>query len=177
MLSATVPLGHENIERQYIITPKKFLILHTLSMGIYTVWWVYKVWRFLIQRNDSNANAALRTVFEIVYFIPRCTQILRLAKSRGYRRTYSPTILYLLYFFFVLLSLTPPPLFLFCIMSGLFFVQPLMAFNYILSKSPELDVVIDRRFSVTETIIAVLGGIWWLLIVIGLLAMTLDEQH
>ena len=172
------PLGAFNqdmIERQYIISPSKFLILTTLSCGLYSFWWTYKVWKFLIDRKKSNGNPALRTLFDIVYFIPRCQQILNLAKHKGYNKTYAATLLYLPYLLLVSFSLADPPLFLIWPLSGIFLVPPLKAFNYVLSESPELDVVIDRRLSVTELIIVILGGILWLLLIVGMLAVLLSE--
>lgn len=166
-----------DLECQYIIHPIKFLFLNALSYGFYSVWWIYKVWKFLIQRQNSNANPALRTLFEIVYFIPRCYQILKLAKEKGYTRTYVPVLLFFPYFFFLLCSMTPPPLFFLWPLSGIFLLQPLMAFNYFLSKSPELDVVVDRTFSVAEIVIAILGSIFWLLVIVGMVAMILSKQE
>jgi len=162
---------NEGFEKQYIISPLKFLMLNALSCGFYSVWWNYKVWRFLIQRKHSNANAAIRVVFEIVYFIPRCYQILKLAKDKGYSKTYFPILLFLLYFAFALTGMMPPPFFLLSPLSGVFLLQPLMAFNFILSQSPELEVVADQRLSITEIIIIVIGSIVWLLIIIGVLSM------
>jgi len=159
------------IDRQYIISPLKFLILNTLSFGGYSVWWIYSVWRFLIQKKNSNANAAIRTVFEIVYFIPRSYQILKLAKDKGYTRTYVPVLLFILYFLALLSAMTPPPMFLLGSLSGLFLVQPLMAFNFVLSKSPELDVVVDSKLSVIEIFIVIIGGVLWLLLMIAILSM------
>jgi len=161
----------EGLDKQYIISPMKFMVMHTFSFGLYSTWWAYKVWRFFIQREHSNSNAALRVVLGIFYFIPLCYRILRLAKSKGYQCNYFPVLLFLFFLLTTVFGAMPPPMFFIWLFSGLFLLQPVMAFNFILSQSPEVSVAADGKLTITEIFIVVLGGLTWFLIILGTLAM------
>ncbi|HSI89628.1 MAG TPA: hypothetical protein VK927_00865, partial [Adhaeribacter sp.] len=66
-----------------ILSVKKFLLLSFLSLTLYPLWWTYKVWRFLREKEGSNILPAVRTVFGIIYFIPLFNKILNFAQRNG----------------------------------------------------------------------------------------------
>lgn len=55
------------IEPQYLIKESKFLLLSILTFGFYPIWWVYKTWGFFIQKERSDANPAIRVIFNIFF--------------------------------------------------------------------------------------------------------------
>lgn len=48
LLSHAETFNQDLVERQFIINPLKFLLLNTLSWGFYSIWWIYKVWLWLL---------------------------------------------------------------------------------------------------------------------------------
>jgi len=162
---------NDKFDKQYTIGPLKFWMLHTFSIGFYTMWWNYQAWRFLFQRENSHSNAAIRVVFYIIYFIPFCYRVLKLARGLGYQRNYSPVLLFILLVTACFISTMPAPAFFIWLLSGLFFLQPLMAFNFVLLQSPEVNVVTDTKLTITEILILVFGGLLWFVTIFSTVAL------
>ncbi len=162
---------NDKFDKQYTIGPLKFWMLHTFSMGLYLFWWNYQAWRFLFQRDESYRNAAIRVMFGVFYFIPFCYQVLKLAKGMGYQRDFSPVLIYILVFTTSLFSLMPAPAVFIWLLSGLFFLQPLMAFNFVLLQSPKVNVVTNTKLTITEILILVFGGLLWFVTIFSTVAL------
>ncbi|MHA4894602.1 hypothetical protein ACXZ1K_07625 [Pedobacter sp. PWIIR3] len=163
-------------DTQYIIGVHKFFMLHICSFGFYSIWWTYKAWRFFIQRDGSRKNAAIRVVFGLFYFAPFCYKILRFARLKGYQGTFWPIFSFIGYFFTMFCGTIGPPIFFIWLLSGFFLIQPLKAFNFLLSQSSEVRVIIDQKLSATEIIILALGGLVWTLTMLGTYAQLVVDS-
>lgn len=159
-----------------ILSVKKFLLLSFLSLSLYPVWWTYKVWRFFKEKEDSDILPAVRTVFGIFYYIPLFNKIQNLARSNGYTDNYNAVVLYLGIMIFSLLSRLPDPYGAIAIFSVIFFLPPLMAFNYGLAHSPEVEVEVQHSFNTRQIILMLVGGIIWLFALLGMLLMFLGIE-
>lgn len=60
---------HHSVEVQKIISINKFMFLCVLTMGLYLIWWMFKAWRFFMQKDKLDIMPAFRTVLYII-FVP-----------------------------------------------------------------------------------------------------------
>jgi hypothetical protein len=56
------------VEEQKIITLKMFIVLCIVSFNLYSLWWIYKEWRFFRQKERSEIMPALMTIFQHYYY-------------------------------------------------------------------------------------------------------------
>ena len=59
-----------DVEVQQIISLNKFIFLSIISFGTYELWWIYKAWRFFMQKDKLDIMPAVRTIFSFVFIIP-----------------------------------------------------------------------------------------------------------
>ena len=162
-------LYNAEIEPQYLIKESKFILLSILTFGLYPVWWIYKTWVFFIQKEGSDANPAIRVVFNIFFLLPLLNRIQRFAREEGYQGNNFPVKSFILIIGVSFCSVTPPPFFLVGILSCLFFLPTLKALNYALRQSPEVCSYEDEGLRTRQVVLVVIGSILWVLIAIGLL--------
>lgn len=168
--NAELVIKSDDIDPQYLITHKKFLWLCIVSFGFYQIWWTYKVYRFFDQKEGKARNSAILAIFSVFYLIPLLYKIRNFAKQAGYAHTFYPVPLYLLFFFFSLLSLLPlSPLFLFSYLNCIFLIQPLMAFNYAIEQSTTLHVDEQAGLNKRQLLLVIFGSIIWFLLLVGFL--------
>lgn len=161
---------NDEIEPQYLVKESKFLLLSFLTFGLYPIWWIYKAWVFFIQKEGSNANPAIRVVFNLFFMLALLNRIRRFAKEGGYNGSNFPAISYILIIGVGLCSFFPPPFFLISLSGCLFFLPSVSALNYGLQESSEVRSYEDDGLSTRQIILVVIGLILWGLIVIGLLS-------
>ena len=157
------------IEPQYLIKESKFLLLSILTFGFYPIWWIYKSWTFFIQKEGSNANPAMRVVFNVFFMLSLLNKIQRFGKQEGYQGRSFPVISYILIIGAGLCSVFPPPFFLINTLSCLFFLPYLRTLNYCLQQSYEIRSYEDTGLSTRQTVLVVIGLVFWILVTIGLL--------
>lgn len=82
-----------------------FIALNLLTMGLYSFWFVYKLWRYLAQREQRGVLPILRAVFSIFFFHDLAKSISRLDGQ------YDPqqTNMNVLYVVGMLLAFLPDP--------------------------------------------------------------------
>ncbi|NQX42882.1 hypothetical protein SAMN05421820_113134 [Pedobacter steynii] len=163
-------LYNDEIEPQYLIKESKFLLLSFLTFGLYPVWWIYKAWVFFIQKEGSNANPAIRVVFNLFFMLALLNRIRRFARQEGYQGSNFPAISYVLIIGVSFCSLFPPPFFLISLSGCLFFLPSVSALNYGLQESSEVCSYEDDGLSARQIILVVIGLVLWGLIVVGLLS-------
>ncbi|WP_342329164.1 hypothetical protein [Pedobacter sp. FW305-3-2-15-E-R2A2] len=161
---------NDEIEPQYLIKESKFLLLSFLTFGLYPIWWIYKAWVFFIQKEGSNANPAIRVLFNLFFMLALLTRIRQFAIQEGYKGSNFPVISYILIIGVSMCSFFPPPFFLLSLSSCLFFLPSVSALNYGLQESSEVRSYEDDGLSTRQIILVVIGLILWGLIVIGLLS-------
>jgi len=171
-------LDSENIERIYdiekqkIISLKKFIFLYIISCGLYGMWWVYKSWRFFQQKEKSNIMPAVRTFFSIFFLYSFFKKILYLAKEKGYTYGYSAILLFVGFIFTHLLvtviSYMSEPLGLISIFNFVFLIPSFKALNFAKQKSTDFIKIEQESFNGRQIVLIVLGAMFWILILIGL---------
>ncbi|TMO57663.1 DUF3857 domain-containing transglutaminase family protein [Pseudoalteromonas phenolica] len=72
------------------ISPIKFSLLTIFSLGIYTMYWNYRVWRTLNKKHDLEIIPVLRGIFSIIFYLPLYLSLIDNAEREGEQRKIMP---------------------------------------------------------------------------------------
>lgn len=147
----------------------KFILLYVLSFGLYGVWWMYKGWRFFKEKESLDILPAARAIFAIFFMYSLFEKIQNFAKSTGRLQNYSSFGLFMGFLIVSLLSRLPEPFWFVSIFAFLFFILPVNAFNFAVGNSGDYKIKNDG-FNGRQIAIVIVGGIWWILILIATFA-------
>ncbi|MBW4574595.1 MAG: hypothetical protein KME08_04860 [Aphanothece sp. CMT-3BRIN-NPC111] len=149
----------------------KFCFLYIITFGIYQLPWAHKHWKFIKERENLKISAWFRSWFLPFFLYSLCQKVFALAEEQGYREKPSPFQITLFYWIFVVLSRLPDPLWLISLLSFVPLLSILKAINYYWEQKQQH---LPKRTSFTGREIAwiVFGVIFWLLVIVGLLAPT-----
>jgi len=153
------------IEEQYIISTKKYIVLSLLSFGFYDLWWVYKAWQFFQQKDNLRIRPALRAIFSVVFLIPLLHRIKQFARSKGYHTRYSSVLLYVCIVIVNVSIYLPEPYPLISLLTIVFLIPPFRALNFAKRNSTELKVREQTFFSVGQIAIIVIFIIFLLFVI------------
>jgi hypothetical protein len=172
ILDANVTQPMNNIEEQKIIHLNKFIILCIISFGLYSIWWIYKAWRFYQQKENLDIMPAARAIFSIFFLTSLFNKILSFAKEKGYGENFSSIGLFIGFIIGNLLAELPDPFWLISILSFVFLIPPFKALNYAKQNSREFLVTEQTSFSGRQIGLIVVGIIFWGLVLLG---MTMED--
>lgn len=153
----------------YVVPVGKFIFLSVLTFGIYSIYWFAKNWIMIKNQEKSNIWPTARAIFSIFFFSELATKVLKSAKDKGYDRNYSPVLLAIGYFLLGLLFRLPDSLWLLGFVDFLVFIPVLEAMIYNNEKSQN-KVGNFEKYSTGEIVSVVLGGIFWVFVLIGLMS-------
>lgn len=156
-------------EDLFLVGQNKFAILYLLSFGFYGIWWMYKTWKFFKDNKGLDIIPALRAIFGVFFIYQLCEKILHFAKSYAYEKSYSSAGFFAIFIICNLASRLPGAFFLLSFLGVFAFLQPLSAFNFALSKSSLYNTIEQSSFNKRQLIIVIIGSIFWVLVLIGLL--------
>lgn len=148
------------------VSVNKFIILSIFSFGLYEIWWMYKAWVFMKEKDRIQIMPVARAIFSIFFLNSLFERILQFARVNGYQKQYSSAGLYVIYIVFTICDRLPEPYSVIGIFTFLAFFQPVDAFNKGIELSPYYSLNIRSKFSLWEIIILIIGGILWLAIII-----------
>ena len=161
--------NYENAGQQIeIVNSTKFILLSFLTLGLYPVWWMYKSWKFLKEKDNLDVWPVARAFFAIFFIFSLLDRILKFAKSKGYEKTYSGGTLSALFVIMSFTSRLPDPLGLISILAFFTLVQPVKALNYGILHSEEYNAFEKSSYNTRQIVLIVVGILIWGLILIGL---------
>ncbi len=152
-----------SVEEQNLISADKFFVLSIATMGLYTFWWSYKVWRFFQQKDRLDISPALRAIFGIFFLIPLYKRVLHYAREKGYQEHYSPVRLFVFGLAFELLGFLPNPFFLLSNISVLFVLPAFKALLHAMRHATEYSTVSQSGYSTRQKVLLGIGGLIWIL--------------
>jgi hypothetical protein len=161
---------NKDVETQYLISTSNFILLCVLSVGLYSIWWIYKCWRFFMQKDKLSIQPVARTIFSLFFLHSLLAMIFEFAKEKGYSKKYNVTLLFIMFFAFNFLAYLPDPYFLVSIFAFTSLLQPFNALNYAKLNSLDLEVVEQNSFNSRQKVLLVCGSIFWLLMILGIMA-------
>jgi hypothetical protein len=157
-----------DVDVQQIISLNKFIFLSIISFGTYEIWWIYKAWKFFQQKEKLDIMPAARAIFAIFFLNSLFVKTLELAKEKGYQENYSSISLCVGFFLVNVLSKLPDPFWLISIMSFVFLIPPFKALNFAKQNSDDLIVNEQISYSSRQTILVVIGTLFWGLVLFGM---------
>ncbi|MFN8285927.1 MAG: hypothetical protein U0V74_04190 [Chitinophagales bacterium] len=166
-------LDNELVEQSYepnavVIKPVYFALLSIATLGVYHIWWDYKVWRYIKEKDNSDIMPAARAIFVIIFGYYLFERIAELVGEKGRAVNYSPGAVFAAIFILNICSRLPEPFYLLAILSvipRLFVVREL---NFYFTG--DLNGNADQSLSLRQVILLVVGLIFWGLIIVGLTA-------
>jgi hypothetical protein len=174
----------------YVVSKQKMAVLLIATFGIYSIYWFYKNWRNYKDHSRESLRPMFRAIFNIFYAHALFRKVDEVIKERGSSFEWSPGLLATLYVLLAVLSsacerlsakemgspwtdvgsLATLPFLLLIFLK----VQP--AIN--LSQN-DPDGVSNRNFSGANYAWIIFGGLFWILVLIGMLdtfgLVSLDE--
>lgn len=68
-LNTTSMLNSQHIrtEDRTLLNLNQFILLSVLSLGLYNIWWMFKTWRFFLQKDQLDIQPAFRAIFSIFF--------------------------------------------------------------------------------------------------------------
>jgi hypothetical protein len=156
-------------KRVELISVNKFLILFMLSFGLYSIWWMYKVWKFFKEKDSLDIMPFWRGFFSIIFAYSLFDTILKYAWTNGYAKSYQSFTLFIGYVLTSVVSnFLPDPYWLTGFLSSFFFISPIEAFNFSIENSDRHEATISESFNGRQIVILVVGIAMWILVLIGL---------
>ena len=157
-----------------LLSVKKFIFLFIVSLGIYNIWWMLKVWKIFKKRDNSDIMPLARSIFSLFYLHALFNQIQVFSKSKGYQYSFSSTAYYLGFVVLNFSSRLPGGLWVISFLSVLLMVPALKSFNYGIKHSGEYAIIENDNFNKNQFIVIAIGTFFWLLTILSI--FTLDNQ-
>ncbi len=159
---------HSEKEAIELVSRNNFILLNIITFGIYTVWWMFKSWRFFEEKRGADVIPVLRAFFCIIFTYSLFEHIQQYARRVGYHNSFSSTGLFVL---FILLNLTgqfPDPYWLVSLLAFLPLIQPHQTLNDAIIQSGEYAGFERSGFNNRQIILIIVGLLFWGLVLIGL---------
>ncbi|MCI0604795.1 DUF4234 domain-containing protein [bacterium] len=159
-------LKQGNVPLFFPVSKAKLIVLSLCTFGIYEIYWFYKHWSLIKERERSDIKPFWRSIFAIFF----CNQLFRSVKesaeSNGIACSWKPITISI---FFILLAITwrlPDPFWLITFFSFLPLIPVQTTINEINAKvAPLADK--NERFTGKNILVIVIGFLWLVLVIIG----------
>ena len=168
--------------RYYIVAPLKFFLLSIMTLGLYFVYWFYKNWQMIKLRDANDSWPVARAIFYIFFTHSLFTDIDIRAKERDTSYEWSPGLTATL---FVVLSIVnniadrviPEDALGWWYVIGslsLVFILPILLFqaqkaiNFACNDERGDS---NRKITAANAAWLILGALFWLLVIIGMIAI------
>lgn len=146
----------------------KLLIMSLCTFGLYQPFWLFSQWYYVREREKPNISLLLRVFFAVFFCYPLFRRIRATAKAENISPSFSAAFCTAGWIIFVLLAFSPSPLSLISVFSVLFLLPVQRTVNAInMAADPEHDP--NSTFSVLNKAAVVIGGLVWLLGIVGLI--------
>lgn len=166
--TSTLNSQHIRTEDRTLLNLKQFILLSVLSLGLYNIWWMFKAWRFFLQKDQLDIQPALRAIFSIFFLYGLFERIRKYAQQQGYSKRFSSGWMFLGVMVFSYLSYLPAPYFILYICSVLFYIPAFMALNYAKRHTENIETIEQEKFKTAHIILMFFGAIMWLLLFLSI---------
>lgn len=173
---AEVGVQLDPLQSEFPVTPPffsvsvlKFAVMSLCTLGFYDVYWFYKNWLQIRARGDSNFSPALRTLFAVFYCHLCFSRIYRHGKSIGVHPAISAGFLATSWMLFSLTFMLPAPYALIARLANVFML-PVQAYANSVNLAVAPGHSPNSRFSGWNWLAVVIGGLLFLLMVVGTFA-------
>lgn len=181
----TAPSGDQ--PRYYIVAPHKFILLSILTLTLYFVYWFYKNWRLIKEDDNVNIWPPVRAFFYIFFTHSLFTDVQESFKKQERTWDWQPGLLATL---FVILTIVGNiidrfvPYDTYPILSTVLPLTSTVIVTFLLLPAQKAINAVcgddegssNAKLTAANWAWMVLGGIFWLLILIGTYAMVMDPS-
>lgn len=87
---ADVETPAERSHDYYVVSPTKFFLLSVLTFDLYVVYWFYRNWRLIKERDKDTSWPPMRGVFFVFFTHSLMTDIVETMKTRGKEYDWQP---------------------------------------------------------------------------------------
>lgn len=154
-----------------LLSSNKFMLLYVMTFGLYSIWWMYKLWNFFKEKEGSDIWPVARAIFSIFFLFGLFEKIKSFARRHGYPHDYSSEGLFGAYLFLTILSnlsILPDPFWMISFLAIFCFIQPINAYNHAITHSDMYYGIEREGFSGRQYALIVIFGLMWILVIIGL---------
>jgi hypothetical protein len=163
----------------YVVSPTKFFALHVATFGLYGLYWMYRHWMIYRRATRQEMWPVARAIFSIFYFHPLYAEIDRRLRRLNIAYEWSPATLATVTVVLTLAHSLLSRMVQFGDTSKIWAVLmvccvPLIAYVKMMAQRAANAACEDpigssnANFTVANILFLVLGGVFWLLVVIGI---------
>ncbi len=170
--ATTIPVGPPPMPEGepvfFAVSPLKLVVMSTVTLGIYEIYWFYKNWKLIKQRTESDIMPFWRAFFAVLFCYSYFREVKEVAASRGISFRSSPGFLAIAWILLTLSWRLPDPYWLVCWLTPLTLIpvqDTVNRFNTVIAPNHNPN----SRFSGWNITGIVIGGILLLLCIIGTL--------
>ena len=146
----------------------KLIFLWITTLGFYAVYWMYKNWQLVQDREAPNIMPFWRGIFGVIWLFPLARLIHERAQSDRISPGFQPNVVGGLFLLFNLLSRLPDPLWMLSIFSFLPIIAVQKCVNTINEELPVAPPP-NNRLAGWNWAALLFGGLFYLLILLGLM--------
>ena len=148
------------------VTLSKLIIMCICTFGLYEIYWFYRNWKFLQEKDDLDISPFWRAWFVIFYCYSLFKNVKECSNGNNIKATFSPGGLTTAYILLCIVSRFPDPVWLIGI--GTFI--PLLSVQTIINQlnTSQLEKVINKRFTGWNIVGIVFGVLLWGAIILGM---------
>lgn len=163
-----LPMDNDNSTQPpfFAVSLLKLTVLSICTFGIYEIYWFYRHWKRIWANGETTISPFWRAFFVVIFCYPCFQRIKQSGIDRGVGSAPSFGVLAIGYILATLAWRLPNPfdLISFC---SVFFLIPVQSYVNRLNAAalPAHDP--NSRFSIWNWIAIIVGGVWFLLAVIG----------
>jgi hypothetical protein len=166
VLSAETAAPATSRTMYFSVSPLKLVVMSTCTFGIYEIYWYYRHWGYVRERESSDIMPFARAFFAPLFCYSLFKRIEFTGRSNNIPRFIAPGPLAAGWFIFTAFARLPDPFWLATFLSVLFLLPVQMAANEInLTTSPNHDR--NSKFSKWNIAGVVVGGLLFVLMLIG----------
>ncbi|MEZ0542290.1 hypothetical protein [Fibrella arboris] len=156
-----------------ITTPLAFFFLCFFTFGIYSIWWQYKAWRFIKQKDNLSVSPVARAFFAVFFVHGLLDRIDYDAREKGHQGIATgayATAYVILAIISNILSRLPDPYWFVTIAIPFyaFLIPSVKQLNYYWET--EENVALSRTMSTKAIVLLLFGILFFLLVILGLLS-------
>jgi hypothetical protein len=159
---------------QFAVSRSKLFVMSLCTFGLYELYWAYKHWVAIRQRERENLMPFWRAFFGVLWAFSLFPRIQRLAAGHGIEATWSGSVLALAYLILEASWRLPDPLWLVSFLS----VLPLLVVQGAVNKLNAAlapDAPRNNSYSGLNVAIIIVGGLFLLLAILGTLVPVPEE--
>jgi hypothetical protein len=138
-----------------------FIVFSVLTMGLYIVWWQYKSWKFINQKDEMDINPIVRALFSIFFLHSLFERIKSYADDKNVSYNFNSMLMFIGFLLVNILGYFENFIGLLSVTSFVFIIP---AYNTLLSSykaDDDIQAISDNSFGWKQLLLILIGGLAW----------------